>query len=325
MKPDYRDALRLALEKGGVGQQDSETWNFINASPIPDLREDHKRRMLCSQEHRSVYLALKDQGYRTVHPGDGFDPEPGSVMFLLGRNRIWNRLDAGSRLIVAGNKKDGITSFRKWFSQYSQINDSLSKHHAVVFWADKSHKSAIEEQELVKQAENYWIAEGMFSSSGPDIGSKLLVEHFDSRIKGKIADLGAGWGFLSAELLKRSAHVDRLELFEADHRSLDFAKRNLAGFNIDDDCFHWCDVTTEFAKKPYDWVIMNPPFHSGRAAEPGLGQRFIEVAASTLPRGGRLLMVANRNLPYERTLSEKFRDVRAVRDAKGFKVLEALK
>ena len=80
-----------------------------------------------------------------------------------------------------------------------------------------------------------------------------------------------------------------------------------------------------FRRNPYDWVIMNPPFHSGRAAEPALGQRFIEVASSTLPRGGRLLMVANRNLPYEQILEKTFRRVEKLSERDGFKVFEANK
>ena len=58
---------------------------------------------------------------------------------------------------------------------------------------------------------------------------------------------------------------------------------------------------------------------------PELGKRFIEVAASTLPSGGRLLMVANRNLPYERTLNEKFRTTQLLAERDGFKVFEAAK
>ena len=46
-------------------------------------------------------------------------------------------------------------------------------------------------------------------------------------------------------------------------------------------------------------MIANPPFHQGRAAEPDLGAAFIVAAARILKPDGRLLMVANRQLPYE--------------------------
>ena len=40
---------------------------------------------------------------------------------------------------------------------------------------------------------------------------------------------------------------------------------------------------------------------------------------------GRLLMVSNRNLPYERTLDRTFRSHAMLADTGGFKVLEAIR
>jgi 16S rRNA (guanine1207-N2)-methyltransferase len=71
---------------------------------------------------------------------------------------------------------------------------------------------------------------------------------------------------------------------------------------------------------------MNPPFHAqSRADRPDLGRRFIDVSAQALRARGRLLMVANRHLPYEAVLGERFAQVRVLADAGGFKVLEAVR
>ena len=58
-----------------------------------------------------------------------------------------------------------------------------------------------------------------------------------------------------------------------------------------------------------DAVVMNPPFHTGRTAEPGLGQAFITAAARLLAPQGQLWMVANRHLPYETALGGQFAHV----------------
>ena len=68
---------------------------------------------------------------------------------------------------------------------------------------------------------------------------------------------------------------------------------------------------------------MNPPFHSGRQADPRLGAAFIASAARLLTGAGRLWMVANRHLPYETVLAEYFAKVTEIGGDTRFKVIEA--
>ena len=90
--------------------------------------------------------------------------------------------------------------------------------------------------------------------------------------------------------------------------------------------FHWADLTREGAEsRHFDAVIMNPPFHAGRSAEPALGIAFIQAASRALKAGGRLFLVANRHLPYEQTLQAAFRRVSVLAEADGFKLFEALR
>ncbi|MDT9081655.1 methyltransferase, partial [Escherichia coli] len=75
--------------------------------------------------------------------------------------------------------------------------------------------------------------------------------------------------------------------------------------------FTWADAT-QGRPGPFDAVVMNPPFHNGRAADPALGLAFIRAAAHALTPSGTLWMVANRHLPYEAALREAFREVEEV-------------
>ena len=70
-------------------------------------------------------------------------------------------------------------------------------------------------------------------------------------------------------------------------------------------------------------MISNPPFHQGRAAEPDLGAAFIAAAARILKPAGRLLMVANRQLPYEATLDAAFRHWEKLSEDGAYKVMAA--
>ena len=125
--------------------------------------------------------------------------------------------------------------------------------------------------------------------------------------------------------MEHCPRINEVHLFEADWASLEAAKENAAARAAISTEYHWCDLTSEAPRGPYNWVVMNPPFHKGRAAEPMLGNSFIEAAARCLPAGGRLLMVANTNLPYEKKLQELFKKVERLEQSQGFKILEAVK
>jgi len=310
MKPDYKDALLLAFDRGIANP--AGQWQMFNAQHLQGLGDEWRKVLVCEQSLRTEFLKIEKAG-NSVTPKFEDAEKPSGAIILLGRNRKVNE----ANVIRAW-------TIRKWVSQKTEIADSFSKHHAVVFWLTKTGDDW-EELSLDKEIDGYYLSEGMFSSDGPDKGSKLLVEHFDKRLGGPIADLGSGWGYLSNELLKRNQKVTELALYEADYNSLEAAKENVKPYEGLTPTFHWCDLTTEFKKKPYQWVIMNPPFHTARSADPELGKRFIQVAASTLPSGGKLLMVANRNLPYEDTLNKVFRHFKVLEERDGFKVIEAVK
>ena len=68
---------------------------------------------------------------------------------------------------------------------------------------------------------------------------------------------------------------------------------------------------------------MNPPFHQGRKADPDLGRAFIDAAARALKPKGALWLVANRHLPYESHLGQRFANVSEVAGTPKFKILHA--
>ena len=167
----------------------------------------------------------------------------------------------------------------------------------------------------------YLTAEGLFSADGPDPASELLAAEFGPGLKGQAADLGAGWGYLSAEILKQAPKIEALHLIESDHRAVELARKNVSDDRAE---YHWADATRP-GELPngMDLVVTNPPFHQGRATEPGLGQAFLKTAAALLKPKGKLLLVANRHLPYEATLRELFRNVATRVETGQFKVIEA--
>ena len=326
---DYRNTLILPFERGVLAEPRSgEFWALLNAEPLPETDIHLKNKLVCEQGFRPTFLDLENAGFNVKPELTEQGPLHGCLV-LCSRSRAvnernavraWNALRDGGVLAIAGNKTSGIQPLRKWVGQRAELAGSLSKHHAVVFWLTKSGGPwpKFDHGETV---DGFVIEPGMFSANGPDTGSQVLARHFDERIYGRVADFGAGWGYLSKCLLDTCDRVEQLDLFEADHASLDAARKNVGNRAR----FHWTDLAREAPSGPFNWIIMNPPFHSGRAALPDLGNQFIEAAAKALPAGGRLLMVANTNLPYERTLQSLFKKVERIDQDKGFKVLEAVR
>ena len=88
--------------------------------------------------------------------------------------------------------------------------------------------------------------------------------------------------------------------------------------------YHWHDVAAGVGSQRYDAIVCNPPFHAQGAGERvDLGRAFIAAAADALRPGGRLLLVANRHLPYEGALAGRFDAPREIAARDGFKVIEA--
>ena len=224
-------------------------------------------------------------------------------------------------ILVDGQKTDGIDSLLKACRQRGDCTAALSKSHGKLFailapggaFADWRPGPAL------PLPGGFVTAPGVFSADGVDPASALLADALPATMKGRVADLGAGWGYLSARALDRPG-ITELHLVEASHDALDCARRNVTDPRAR---FHWADATRFGGNDSFDTVITNPPFHTGRAAEPALGEAFLRNAARILTPSGRLWLVANRHLPYERTLAEIFSRTEEVAGDRSFKVLLA--
>ncbi|WP_322893965.1 MULTISPECIES: class I SAM-dependent methyltransferase [unclassified Yoonia] len=225
-------------------------------------------------------------------------------------------------VIVDGQRTDGVDSLFK--SCRARLGDlpSVTKAHGRMFWFPASDAFADwAAGPPEKGAHGLYTAAGVFSDGAVDAGSALLAAALPPKLPKRMADLGAGWGYLAQAVLTRDSVVS-LDLIEAEAQSLACARLNVTDPRA---VFHWADALQFSAKPAYDGIVMNPPFHTGRAADAGLGRAFIAAAARLLTPGGKLWMVANRHLPYETTMAEHFRNVDIIGGNGAFKVFHATK
>lgn len=332
---DVRDTLLLCFSKGLAPEPaPGERWLFLNACPLPAEGQALVPLLSCEQGFRPVFLALRNANF-DVQPSRASEAGFSGALMLVTRSRLFNErllssaydsVAPGGAIVVAGSNDDGAKSLRKYVQRHCGAVESLSKHHAIGFVLHRGPGANPFPVPPNPPRGAFEIAPGMFSADGPDEGSRLLADHFDGRIGGRVADFGAGWGYLGTQLLSRSDDVRELHCVEADHASLEAARINLEPFRDNAALsFDWLDVRSEALPSSFDWIVMNPPFHAGRAAEPALGVAFIAAAAKALKPGGRLLMVANRNLPYEEALSADFARSATLAEDRGYKIIEARK
>lgn len=226
----------------------------------------------------------------------------------------------GGLLIVDGQKTDGIESMLRDLRAQGLSPMVLSKSHGKMLWFAAQPMPADWQARGPQPVEGGFVtAEGVFSADGIDPASRLLADSLPEKLGAHLVDLGAGWGYLAARILARDT-VRTLDLVEADHVALDCARANLADPRAR---FHWADATTWRPDNLVDAVVMNPPFHTGRAADPDLGRAFIAAAAAMLTAQGRLWLVANRHLPYETALAQHFAEVSELAGDNRFKILAA--
>ncbi|AZN97783.1 class I SAM-dependent methyltransferase [Mesorhizobium sp. M9A.F.Ca.ET.002.03.1.2] len=307
---------------------------FLGAVPGLRLPEGFDAALDLVQGFRPHFRALQGAGF-TVTPrleGEGFD----AALVLAGRHRGQNELriaeamertTPGGLIVVAGAKDDGIASLRKRIDELVPLDGNLPKHHGIAFWfrrpADAAAAAALRATNPALLVEGrFRTAPGMFSFDKIDAGSKLLVENLPNDLRGSVADFCAGWGYVAAEVAAGSPGILALDLYEADFDALEAAKGNL-GSTVAEPNFFWIDLLSEPVERRYDAIVMNPPFHRSRAAEPEIGAGMIRAAAKALKPGGRLFMVANRQLPYEPALTVAFSSHAEIARDGMFKVLAA--
>jgi len=301
----------------------------LDAHAVDDLAE---RPLSCVSGNRAVQDALLARGLdcRPDMPDELF----AHSIVHISRNRLQTlaRIAAaceatrpGGWVIVDGQKTDGIEAILKKLRSVAKVEGAASRDHGKVFWARRAPQLPEAfavwraDAQLARNRDGYLTAPGMFSADAIDPGTRLLLDHLPADATGRAVELGAGWGGLAAGVLRAWPALESLDLVEIDHGSIEAARQNISDARA---CFHWADATV-WRGGPYDTVITNPPFHEGRAPEPDLGRAFIRAAAALATPKGRLLMVANRQLPYEQVLGETFRTTRELFANTRYKVILA--
>ncbi len=177
---------------------------------------------------------------------------------------------------------------------------------------------------------------GVFSRGGLDAGSRALIETMVIRTANSTAnstsnslsllgeavlDLGCGCGIVGAVAAQMGGKV---VCVDSSAIALQ-ATRATCKLNDVMECVQVLasDGASAVRDRHFDLVATNPPFHQGLGVEHDVAQQFVRDAAHVLNPDGKLYLVANRFIRYERIMSELFSRVTTAYEDNRFHVLVA--
>jgi len=257
--------------------------------------------------------------------------QKGRAATAEGLHAAWNALLPGGRLFLPGSNELGIkTAVKNLARDLGQNPEILANraHSRVAVFHKTGEKGPdmpiIESFEVESGGSSIEIETrpGVFSAGRVDGGSRLILDRLPSLdTPATILDLGCGGGVLG---LAAALHWPDARLISADHdrRALDAVEANIRSFGLQkrSKTVWWDALREDLGEVKADLVLVNPPFHRGKAVDLDIPRAFIRTMKRSLTRGGMALIVANNTLPYEHEL-ERIGRYRIIFEDRGYKLL----
>ncbi|MGX5913292.1 methyltransferase [Aliidiomarina sp. Khilg15.8] len=162
---------------------------------------------------------------------------------------------------------------------------------------------------------------GVFSHQRLDAGTELLLQSLPAGISGKVLDFACGSGVIGAAVQHRFA-LTSLTCSDVSAFALRASELTLQANQQTGDVI--ASNGLQHVDGKFDWIISNPPFHTGKKTDYEIARQFFAAAPQHLKPGGRLLIVANSFLPYPELLRQSFSQVTEHTNNGRFRVLEAV-
>lgn len=162
---------------------------------------------------------------------------------------------------------------------------------------------------------------GVFSWEHLDEGTALLLDHLGVEAGLDVLDIGCGYGIIGMVAARQGA---RVTMVDDNLLAVRCARNSVLANDLGEMCEVFpSDVTSAVRDHTYDLVLSNPPFHKGVDVDTSVATRIVREAAMVLRQDGRLRIVANRFLPYDRVMRDTFGNVTTIAATGRYRVLES--
>jgi 16S rRNA (guanine1207-N2)-methyltransferase len=307
------EAARRTVRENGA--TNAEVWLGHGAGPLPSALRANVVTIRIPKE-RLALLQLIADAHRLLAPGgvcclagatnEGIKTAAATLARIFGSERTLAR-DSGHRLVVATRGTAPHALPAELASPY--LDPGVFHEYDAVL---RGHALRVSSRP------------GVFSWDHLDEATAILAEVMAVRRGDTVLDLGCGAGALGtvAGLLSADA---RVLMLDADVEAVRSATRTAHAAGLTRAEARTSDVGLGVQGERFHLVVTNPPFHIGKATDLAVPMQFIDDAFAALHPGGRMYLVANRTLPYERSVESRFGNVDTVHDGVRFKVLAGIR
>ncbi|CAM3499409.1 class I SAM-dependent methyltransferase [Paenibacillus lupini] len=185
------------------------------------------------------------------------------------------------------------------------------------------HDRQIHEANLRGYTLRFMTDAGVFSKSGVDYGSRVLLDALVLAPSAKVLDVGCGYGpiGLTAAKLAPEGHVTMIDINE---RAVELSKENAKLNGINNVTVTQSDIYESVKENRYDVILTNPPIRAGKQVV----HRIFEEGYQLLNPGGKMWVVIQKKQgapSAEAKLELLFGDVEEVTKDKGYRIFLATK
>ncbi|MCQ6563638.1 class I SAM-dependent methyltransferase [Paenibacillus mendelii] len=164
---------------------------------------------------------------------------------------------------------------------------------------------------------------GVFSKSGIDYGSRVLVEALELAPGASVLDVGCGYGAIgiTAAKLNPAGHITMIDINE---RAVQLAQDNAVLNEVSNVTVLQSDLYEQVKDRTYDVIVTNPPIRAGKSVV----HRIFEEGAGLLRPGGCMWVVIQKKQgapSAEAKLNTLFDRVDEMTKDKGYRIFRSVK